>query len=31
MTDWWVQIETPAGQVGWTDQPDHFGNKDACG
>jgi Tol biopolymer transport system component len=28
---WWVQIETPAGQVGWTDQPDHFGNKDACG
>lgn len=27
----WVQIETPAGQVGWTDQPDHFGNKDACG
>lgn len=28
---WWVQIETPTGQVGWTDQPDHFGNKDACG
>lgn len=28
---WWVQIETPAGQIGWTDQPDHFGNKDACG
>jgi hypothetical protein len=28
---WWVQIETPAGQVGWTDQPEHFGNKDACG
>lgn len=28
---WWVQIETPSGQVGWTDQPDHFGNKDACG
>lgn len=28
---WWIQTETPAGQVGWTDQPDHFGNKDACG
>jgi dipeptidyl aminopeptidase/acylaminoacyl peptidase len=28
---WWVQIETPSGQVGWTDQPDNFGNKDACG
>jgi Tol biopolymer transport system component len=28
---WWVEIETPTGQVGWTDQPDHFGNKDACG
>lgn len=28
---WWIQIETPSGQVGWTDQPDNFGNKDACG
>lgn len=28
---WWIQIETPSGQVGWTDQPEHFGNKDACG
>lgn len=28
---WWVQIETPSGKVGWTDESDHFGNKDACG
>jgi dipeptidyl aminopeptidase/acylaminoacyl peptidase len=28
---WWVQIETPSGQVGWTDQAGSFGNTDACG
>jgi hypothetical protein len=28
---WWVQIETSSGRVGWTDQPQNFGNKDACG
>jgi dipeptidyl aminopeptidase/acylaminoacyl peptidase len=28
---WWIQIETPSGQVGWTDQAGNFGNTDACG
>lgn len=29
--EWWVLIETKDGMRGWTDQPEHFGNKDACG
>lgn len=27
---WWVQIQTGDGSIGWTDEPDHFDNKDAC-
>jgi hypothetical protein len=29
--EWWVQIRSAAGKLGWTDQPENFGNKDACG
>jgi hypothetical protein len=28
---WWVLIETDDGVRGWSDRPEHFGNKDACG
>lgn len=28
---WWVKVKGPGGIAGWTDRPDHFGNKDACG
>jgi hypothetical protein len=28
---WWILIETDEGLRGWTDRPEHFGNKDACG
>jgi hypothetical protein len=28
---WWVQIRNSRGQTGWTDQPDSFSNKGACG
>ena len=28
---WWVKVKLANGIVGWTDQPDHFGDKDACG
>ena len=28
---WWVHIETPAGVRGWTSEPAHFDDKDACG
>jgi hypothetical protein len=30
-TVWWVQIRNAKGQIGWTDQPEKFGNKDAVG
>ncbi len=30
-TVWWVKVKLPNGVIGWTDQPDNFGNKDACG
>lgn len=30
-TVWWIKIKSPDGWVGWTDQPDDFGDKDACG
>jgi hypothetical protein len=29
--DWWVKVRTTDGVEGWSNQPDHFGNKDACG
>jgi hypothetical protein len=29
--DWWVKIKGPRGIVGWTNEPDNFSNKDACG
>ena len=28
---WWIFIEPESGPAGWTDQPEHFGNIDACG
>lgn len=28
---WWVQLRERGGRIGWSRQPDHFGNKDACG
>jgi hypothetical protein len=28
---WWVQIRNAKGQIGWTDEPEKFGNKDAVG
>lgn len=28
---WWVQIRNRQGQTGWTDRPNNFDNKDACG
>ena len=28
---WWIQLKDGKGRTGWTDEPDHFGNKDRCG
>lgn len=28
---WWVKIRLPNGVIGWTDNADNFGDKDACG
>ena len=28
---WWVKLRSKEGWEGWSDQPDNFGNKDACG
>ena len=28
---WWVKVRTARGLIGWTNQPEHFGNADACG
>jgi len=28
---WWVKLKNKRGQIGWTNKPDSFGNKDACG
>jgi hypothetical protein len=28
---WWIQVENAEGIVGWTDEADAFGNKDALG
>jgi len=30
-TVWWVKVKLANGTIGWTDQPDNFGHKDACG
>ena len=30
-TIWWVKVKNRQGQVGWTNQNEHFGNMDACG
>ena len=29
--EWWVQVENADGVLGWTDDTDAFGNKDAYG
>ena len=31
VAQWWVQVRNEKGQTGWTNQPEAFGNKDACG
>jgi hypothetical protein len=28
-TEWWVQIRSKSGKVGWTNEPNRFGGKDA--
>ena len=28
---WWVKIKNRRGKIGWSKQPDNFGNKDKCG
>ena len=28
---WWVKVRTSEGIEGWTNQPENFSNKDACG
>ena len=28
--EWWVKVKTANGQIGWTNQTDHFSNMDAC-
>jgi len=28
---WWVRVRTSTGLEGWTNQPENFSNKDACG
>lgn len=30
-TIWWILIENANGDVGWSEHPENFGNKDACG
>jgi len=30
-TKWWVKVRNRRGQVGWTDETDHFDHMDACG
>jgi len=30
-TEWWVQVESADGVLGWTNETDAFGNKDALG
>ena len=28
---WWVKVKNSKGQIGWSDRPEDFDNKDACG
>ncbi len=28
---WWVKVKSADGWIGWTDMPENFSNKDACG
>ncbi|MEK7854570.1 MAG: hypothetical protein AAB288_00645 [Acidobacteriota bacterium] len=28
---WWVNVRNSKGQIGWSREPDNFGNKDQCG
>jgi hypothetical protein len=28
---WWVKVRNARGQIGWSHEPDNFGNKDQCG
>jgi len=28
---WWVKIKNHAGRIGWSRQPENFGNMDQCG
>jgi len=28
---WWVKVRNARGQIGWSREPDNFGNKDQCG
>ena len=28
---WWVKVRNSKGQIGWSREPDNFGNKDRCG
>jgi hypothetical protein len=28
---WWVKVKNRRGQIGWSRQPEHFGNMDQCG
>ena len=28
---WWVKVKSKEGWEGWSNQPENFGNKDACG
>ncbi len=29
-TSWWVKVKNTSGQVGWTDETEHFDHMDAC-
>jgi hypothetical protein len=31
VSPWWVKVRGAGGLEGWSDQPEHFDNKDACG